>query len=222
VRWLERLAAVPEVDLPAGRIVVVAPHPDDETLGAGGLIARAAREGREVRVVACTDGEAAYPGVTGLAAVRRAELVDALDALAAPGRVDVDAIGLPDGDLASHESELGRRIAAASERAALVVGPWSEDGHPDHEAAARACAAAAGDALRWSYPVWAWHFAAPDELPLGRAVRVGLDDVDRSRRVRAIGCHRSQLAGDLGPPIVTLHLLAHIDRPFDTFLVDAP
>jgi hypothetical protein len=70
--------------------------------------------------------------------------------------------------------------------------------------------------------VWAWHFAAPADLPLERAVRVGLDDADRTRRSSAIGCHRSQLSGDHGPPIVTRHLLAHLDRPFDTFLVDGP
>lgn len=41
-----------------GPVVIVAPHPDDETLGCGGLIARRAAEGRRIVVVVITDGRA--------------------------------------------------------------------------------------------------------------------------------------------------------------------
>ena len=43
----------------ARRVAVVAPHPDDESLGAGGLIAGLLASGQEVIVVVCSDGEAA-------------------------------------------------------------------------------------------------------------------------------------------------------------------
>jgi LmbE family N-acetylglucosaminyl deacetylase len=39
------------------KMVVIAPHPDDEVLGAGGLIAAQAFLGVEIVVVAVTDGE---------------------------------------------------------------------------------------------------------------------------------------------------------------------
>jgi len=42
------------------RVVVVSPHPDDEVLACGGLLALHARRGGEVMVVAVTDGEASH------------------------------------------------------------------------------------------------------------------------------------------------------------------
>ena len=42
-------------------LLVVAAHPDDETLGAGGLLRRAARSGARIVVVIATDGEASHP-----------------------------------------------------------------------------------------------------------------------------------------------------------------
>ncbi len=58
-------------------VVVLAAHPDDETLGAGGLLSKAARSGIRVTVVVATYGEASHPGSTThtaerLAALRRA------------------------------------------------------------------------------------------------------------------------------------------------------
>src|SRR5580692_8282234 len=70
----------------AGPLVVVAPHPDDETLGAGGLIHTwAARHGLPVVIVSVTDGEAACPEIPNLAAVRRSELEAARRELGSEG-----------------------------------------------------------------------------------------------------------------------------------------
>lgn len=49
------------------RLVVVAPHPDDEVLGCGGLIAAARAAGVPVLIIALTDGELAYPDEPGWA-----------------------------------------------------------------------------------------------------------------------------------------------------------
>jgi LmbE family N-acetylglucosaminyl deacetylase len=62
-------------------IVVVAPHPDDETLAAGGLIAMQRFRQIHVTLLAVTDGEAAYPGVPDLGRTRRVEQAHAADAL---------------------------------------------------------------------------------------------------------------------------------------------
>ena len=78
------LAALHDAALPAwqpgppGRIVVVSPHPDDETLALGGLLHDLAGRGWRVSLVAVTDGEGAYPDVPALAAIRRRELALAL------------------------------------------------------------------------------------------------------------------------------------------------
>jgi LmbE family N-acetylglucosaminyl deacetylase len=51
----------------ATRLVVVAPHPDDETLGAGGLVQRVLRDGGTVRIVALTSGDGFREAASGLA-----------------------------------------------------------------------------------------------------------------------------------------------------------
>ena len=57
-----RVTSVAELVPPGSRLVVVAPHPDDEILGAGGLLAATARAGRDLLLVAVTDGQASHPG----------------------------------------------------------------------------------------------------------------------------------------------------------------
>src|SRR6187399_2442164 len=84
--WIKALRDVPEWHPPARPTVIISPHPDDETLGAGGLIASQIRRGIPVDVVAVTDGEAAYPGQTDLAAVRRAEQENAVRELGVSAR----------------------------------------------------------------------------------------------------------------------------------------
>jgi hypothetical protein len=50
-------------ELTEGRpFVVLSPHPDDETLGTGGLIAEACTRGQEVDVIVVTDGSGSHPG----------------------------------------------------------------------------------------------------------------------------------------------------------------
>jgi hypothetical protein len=62
------------------RVVVLAAHPDDETLGAAGLVARLARAGARVSYVIASDGEASHPdspttSVEELVRTRRHELL---------------------------------------------------------------------------------------------------------------------------------------------------
>ena len=86
--WAEVGAALPRWpfdSLHIQRLVVIAPHPDDESLGIGGTIAMLARR-VPVTVVCVTDGEAAPSMLHGgdLAVTRRAEMVEAVETLA-PG-----------------------------------------------------------------------------------------------------------------------------------------
>ena len=65
--------------------------------------------------------------------------------------------------------------------------------------------------------MWAWHWGTPDDVVGPGVVRLRLDVTDRAARRRAIRSHRSQLGAE-GPPILSSGLLAHVDRPFDTFV----
>jgi LmbE family N-acetylglucosaminyl deacetylase len=118
------------------RVLVLAPHPDDETLGPGGLIALACRGGATVRVVLLSAGECEQPDVPPvvLAATRDAELTAALAAL---GPVEVARLPGRDRRLTA----LRRRLvpALADELRAfapdLVLAPAPGDWHDDHRAA---------------------------------------------------------------------------------------
>ena len=104
--WLELLRQTSTWEVPNSPTVIVAPHPDDETLGAGGLIAAQRSRGFAVRVAAVTDGEKAYSDVPGLAAMREREQTDALQRLSVPTEC-ITRFRLPDGNVACFETDLG-------------------------------------------------------------------------------------------------------------------
>jgi LmbE family N-acetylglucosaminyl deacetylase len=69
--WIELLSDMPAWQPERRPTVVVSPHPDDETPGAGGLIATQVSRHVRVKLLGVTDGEAAYPGSPDLGATRR-------------------------------------------------------------------------------------------------------------------------------------------------------
>jgi LmbE family N-acetylglucosaminyl deacetylase len=228
--WASRLADLPKLDLPVGaNVLVLAAHPDDETLGAGGLIARAAATGCGVTVVIATDGEASHPCSPShlpgqLAAMRRAEVDAAVRTLAAGARLRL--LHLPDGALTEHRDLLAAAIAEELSAADLVVSPWCGDGHPDHEACAEVVtqllAARPHPAQHWQYPIWFWHWGDPDAA-LPHLARLDLDEDALAAKQRALDCHRSQhqplsdAAGD--EAILPPHVVARFRRDYECFVV---
>ncbi len=119
-------------------VVVLAPHPDDEVLGCGLLIADLVRAGVKVAVIALTDGDASHPGSrrwppAALAALRRSELRRALQRLGAGGAA-LRHMGWRDG----HVARDGRTSAVAAScralDAGLILAASADDHHPDHQA----------------------------------------------------------------------------------------
>ena len=213
------LAALPAVSV-AGwdSAVIFAAHPDDEVLGAGGIIALLAAAGARLRVVAVTDGEASHPGRTApqrteLARQRAEERTAALDALGARG-TEVIRLGLPDTGLGGREAELAALVPDLAAGFTVCLAPWLSDLHGDHEAVGRAARRATGQVL--FYPVWMWHWARPGDprVPWRRAERVLLPDGARDRKRAAVRCFASQLAdrGDGAGPVLTEEFAAHFDR----------
>jgi LmbE family N-acetylglucosaminyl deacetylase len=146
----------------SGRLLVLAPHPDDETLGCGGLILLARRAGMPVLIVFLTDGGASHPGLVPreeMAAVRRREAAEAATRLEVP---DFEICGFPDGRLRAHGREVVAAVARAVERFApsAAFAPLPRDRHADHEAAAAIARAALrrtnSEAALYGYPAWAW------------------------------------------------------------------
>jgi LmbE family N-acetylglucosaminyl deacetylase len=189
-------------------VVVVAAHPDDEVLGAGGLMALLADRGVRLRLVAVTDGEASHPGQE-IASRRIAESAAALEHL---GACETVRLGLPDAGV--REEELGTLLPPLIEGFDACLAPWENDVHADHEAAGRtalACGAACGVDV-WSFPIWAWHWARPADprLPWDRAVRLPLPPGAAARKDAAIACFTSQFEGT--DPILPPSIVAHFTR----------
>jgi LmbE family N-acetylglucosaminyl deacetylase len=196
------LDAVPGADpaavRPPGRVVVVAPHPDDEVLGAGGTLAVWATAGSEVTVVAVTDGEGSHPGSptltpAQLAARRAVEREHALAALGLGAPV-VPRLGLPDAGVRADDVAHG--LAPLLRAGDTVLVPVTGDGHPDHDATADggARAAAEAGAIRWRYPVWLWHWARPGAVSFDGARRLLLPDTAVRAKAAAIACFTTQIA----------------------------
>ena len=206
---------------PPGPPLVVAPHPDDEVLGVAGLMAMLGA----ADLVAVTDGEASHPGSTvhtrdELAAIRRAETDEAMSRLGLSAST-VHRLGQPDGGI--DEEAVARALVPLLTPGRWCLTTWREDGHPDHEmvgrAAARACAATGARLLE--YPIWAWHWAGPEDprVPWERAHVIDLTPEATAAKAAAISAFPSQIA-PLGPAdadaaILPPHVLARFARPFE-------
>ena len=199
----------------AAHLIVVAPHPDDETIALGGTIHDHLRRGGSCQIVAVTEGEAAdnqaSPEERAALALRRAaERAAALETVGA-GAAGVDRLRYPDREVHAHlrtlERELAELFADAlrGRESCLVVLPWREDPHDDH----RACASAGVPAAIHAgvpyveMPIWGWYDdQARRRLPSGRTWRLRISDAAGDRKRAALRCFRSQfelLPGSRGP-----------------------
>jgi LmbE family N-acetylglucosaminyl deacetylase len=201
--------------------VVVAAHPDDEVLGAGGTMALLAAAGARLRLIAVTDGEASHPGADPavIGRIRIAESAAALDALGIPD-IEVVRLGLPDTGLTAREDELSAILREQCAGFGLCLAPWEADAHADHEAAGRAARRASPNVL--SYPIWMWHWAEPGDtrVPWHRACRIPLTPGAAARKQLAIAAFTSQLTGR-GPgwdPVLPAGIVAHFLRRQEVLL----
>ncbi|MGN6607701.1 MAG: PIG-L family deacetylase [Jatrophihabitans sp.] len=231
--WAGALDRLPGLDVPGrgDHVLVLAAHPDDETLGAGGLIAASLAAGADVEVVIATDGEASHPdspthSPDRLAALRRREGEAAASALGGPA---VSWLGLPDGRLTGHLDTLSSAVAERLRPTTVLATPWVGDRHPDHEACALAGRRALADrpgVRLWQFPIWAWHWADPTDAPPGgdELHRLDLGAATGDRKRAAVDAYRSQHL-PLSPAqgdgaILPAGVLQHFRRPFECFVVE--
>src|SRR5262252_1709271 len=123
-------------EVTGARILVLAAHPDDETLGAGGTLAADAPRAEAVRIWIATDGtKQEGSGAPGYAELRREEARAAAAALGLPAP---EFGGLPDRELSARERELAAALSRMIAEFApdLVFCPSPVEIHPDHRALA--------------------------------------------------------------------------------------
>lgn len=195
------IPAVTAEALLGGRpVLVLAPHPDDESLACGSLLA-AAFAAQGAHVACLTDGGASHPGSrrvpsARLSALRREELLAAVSHLGGASS-DVTWIGAPDGRLAVSDAIVTTLVGLAQATGSgLLLAPSPLDPHCDHVTGAeigRQIHRALPGLRLGFYPVWSrWHGGGRAPVPRGsRPLRVPTGR-HHARKAAAIAAHRSQ------------------------------
>ena len=227
-----------------GSVLVLAPHPDDESLGCGGLLAACAAAGRPARVLVVSDGSGSHPGSRAwpaprLVTLRQEETRAAVAALGLDPLRDLGFLGLRDTAVPSEgpgfEEAVRAVVAFAGRGPASLFATWRHDPHCDHAASFAIAAAAAramgADTRLYAYPVWGMAYAHPIPgfpLPPGprlptppRGMRLAVGPHLEAKR-RAVAAHRSQVSAliedDPGGFRLPPEALALAFRPQELFL----
>lgn len=232
-----RLAKVASIDIdelmPVGaRAVIVAPHPDDEVLGCGGLLQLLAQQQIPVLLVSVTAGTASNLG-SHYWTPQRLSIARPLESAQALRRLGLDQsqykwlhAGLPDTQVHVFEAELSQFLLDYLLPTDVLFTTWRADGHSDHEATARACLHAgetAGVTVH-EMPIWAWHWADPEDrrIPWERARKLHLDRWTQARKRHAVQAFASQIHPDPQsalPPVLPSYALERLQQPFELLFV---
>lgn len=191
---------------PLGRVLIVAPHPDDDVISAGGLIQRALAAGGQIRVLFLTNGESnPWPQraqlrkwrITasdreGWAALRATEAVAGLHLLGAPADC-AHFLRFPDQQLSSMarrgDEAVGTAIAnhAKDFQPSIAIVPSVFDFHSDHRAAAYFSHRAIDPQLIATYVIHG------EVAPQRTRFTIQLSEMEKRKKREAIGEHATQL-----------------------------
>lgn len=235
---LEAMAALPLVrfsDLGIQGLLVIAPHPDDESLGCGGMIAASCASGVPVTVLIVSDGAGSHPNSTAyppdrLRVLREAETLAAAAELGlAPDRVRF--LRLPDRFVPSEGAQAEAAVAAMVDAARVgqartLAVTWRHDPHCDHQAAfelaRRAHLRLPGTQLL-AYPIWGLSRPGHERIAETEisGFRLAIGEHIPAKR-RAIAAHRSQTTALIDDDPSGFRLtpadLARFDGPSEIFL----
>jgi LmbE family N-acetylglucosaminyl deacetylase len=215
--------------------VVVAPHPDDESLACGGLIADACRQGVRGKVVIVSDGGGSHPNSRAyppdrLSSLREEEARQAGAELGLKPE-DILFLRLPDRFVPYKGEDAERAIGVIADcvgeiGAGSLFVSWRHDPHCDHEASyriAREVQRRVGKVRLFEYVVWGHTLPPSTEVdPIRTGFKIGIDDEAMEKKRRAIAAHRSQTTAliddDPGGFLFSQIDLAHFDLPYEFFL----
>jgi LmbE family N-acetylglucosaminyl deacetylase len=197
--------------------MLFAPHPDDESLACSVILQRAVRAGAAIRVIYATDGDDnPWPqrvlerkwrlNATDRKRWGRLRRTEALAALRALG-VNASAacfLGMPDQKLTA---SLTSDCRSTIERFAAIITDWAptdllvpsiSDTHPDHSALAVMIRLALSESfftsgVAESMPIWSYAVHGRSPAFFDRAQTIRPSDIETATKLRAIGCHKTQL-----------------------------
>ncbi len=214
---------------PEGPVLVIAPHPDDETLGCGATILWLRSLGTRVRIVIVTDGSAcaikSCLSPNKLAQIRQVEALKAIKTLGVP-ETDIVFLSHKDGCASQALDSIARDLSAQIwlSSPAWILFPYEIDGHEDHRAVAKAVqnlqkeGKITGRLL--AYPIWFWPRGAIKHLfdPRRRKTHLKVEAAPfLDKKKEALSAYSSQfenITGEktyshLDPDFLRQHLRSH-------------
>lgn len=221
-------------------ILIVAPHPDDETLGCGGAIALLQKLGYSVRVLVVSDGTKSHPNSRQypplrLRAVREAETLAAMALLGVKTK-QVSFLRLPDGaiptpDAPSSEQAITACQAYLSQHIPKTIFlPYRFDPHPDHRATWQLIHHVLSSLSQFpylvEYPIWDWDVEQRNPLLDSQQFKVWRIDITEviALKQQAIALYQSQITDliDDDPEgfRLTPDLLANFTHSWEMYLED--
>ncbi|KPQ33881.1 MAG: Uncharacterized protein HLUCCA11_17145 [Phormidesmis priestleyi Ana] len=218
------------------KAVVVAPHPDDETLGCGGAIALLRQRNIPVHVLIMSDGTQSHPRskqypADRLRALRESEAIAALRLLhGLPS--EVTFFRWPDTAVPHPGDQHFARAVAQCDRALqyhapnLIFLPWQHDQHCDHQASYQIVHHCLNSwpmpPRQLAYAVWGSRTAGLPALPTGETGwRLDISTV-KALKYQAAMAHKSQttclIQDDLSGFRLTPTMLNNLIQPWETYL----
>ncbi|AKD56113.1 PIG-L deacetylase family protein [Spirosoma radiotolerans] len=235
--FLEAMSHPMDIDL-IGNALVIAPHPDDESLGCGGTIALLRQQGFQVYVLFVSDGTMSHPNSPSYPAerlrqVRELEALNALCQLNVPAdnaffmRQKDTQVTTPDN--AGFDRAVGFVHTLLTDlKPTTVLLPWRRDPHRDHRASWQVVNAALSLlSIRprvLEYLIWLWELGNEHDMPGHDEMMVWHVPIESvmMQRNQAIAAHRSQVSRliDDDPTAFYLspELLMHFNKPRELFL----
>lgn len=214
-----------------GKTLVVAPHPDDESLGCGGAIALLRQFDIDVDVLVLSDGTLSHPNsakfpAEKLRGLRENEMITALQILGVDNNC-VTFFRYKDRSVPNENAgETVERCRAYlnNVQPQTILVPWRRDPHPDHRAAYTLIKSANVTAKILEYPIWLWEIAESADAPrIGEvsARRLDISSVSEKKQ-RAIRAHASQttdlIDDDPGGFRLTPEILENFAADFEVYL----
>lgn len=222
-----------------GRAVFLIPHPDDESLGCGGMIQKLLSENVEVKLCFLTSGGASHPNSKkfpreALEILRENEARKACKILGIP-TANLVFLRQPDGALShlneTEETKIISHLTAELNTfsADALFLPWRRDPHPDHLATYEFGMAAMLNYERkiliFEYPIWLWKNSVETDWPFENEITPILLDIHpwKSNKKEAIFAHQSQttplIDDDPDGFILTPFLLQPFLESFEYFFI---
>ncbi len=227
-----------ETVLEWGKTLIVAPHPDDESLGCGGAIALLRKYDQTVQVLTMSDGTLSHPNsrkfpAEKLRETREIEMLAALETLGVSAG-DTTFLRYRDRYVPDENSpdfapavETIKGFLTKNMPQTIVV-PWRRDPHPDHRATWQIFNAAAAKIEHQfrilEYPIWLWEMAETVDLPQENEIKIWRLAIGQviAEKQKAIYAHASQITDliDDDPNGFRLsdEVLAHFAQPFEIYL----